>query len=253
MAEVDARKVGAARRWRNGLALAAVLVPAGCSALFERQARRLDALAAHGQPAEARVVRVDGQGTVFYTYAVGPTVHTWNVARAAAPFPVGARFRVVYLPEDPSFSRPLVGPSVASDEAVRNRRFARRFAAGVLAFFVLMAALVHRELGRLQQGHNARDPAAYRTRVRESLGVMGVLAAAVSAWHAQDAQSRGESLVPVAAGLVLALAVLGGTVLFVARRGPEEAARRGAALVRWLVPAAVVLAVLRLVAVWWAG
>lgn len=243
----------AARRWRNGLVLAAVLVPAGCSALFERQARRLDALAAHGQTAEARVVRVDGQGTVFYEYAVGPNVHTWNVARAAAPFPVGARFRVVYLPEDPSLSRPLVGPTVAADEAVRNRRFARRFAAGVMAFFALMAALVHREIGRLLQGHNPRDPAVYRARLRESLGVMGVLAVAVSAWHAADAGSRGESLVPVAVGLVLALGILGGTVWFVARRGPEEAVRRGAALVRWLVPASVVLAVLRLLAVWWAG
>jgi len=160
---------------------------------------------------------------------------------------------VLYLPEDPSFSRPRVGPAVAANEAVRNRRFARRFAAGVMAFFALMAARVHRELGRLQQGHDPRDPAVYRARLRESLGVMGVLAAAVSTWHALDAQSRGESLVPVVVGFVLALTVLGGTVWFVARRGPEEAARRGAALVRWLVPVGVVLAALRLVAVWWAG
>lgn len=244
----DSPKLTSTRRARNGLLLAAVLVPAGCSALFERQARRLDALAQHGQTADAQVTDVDAHGTTFYRYEVDRTPYTWNVARAAAPYAVGEVFRVAYLPEEPSFSRPLAVPARAAEEAADNRRFAKRVALGVMAFFALFAALAHRDLGRLRAGQDPLDPAVYRARVRESLTVMLALVGLVSVAHGLEARARGEPVAVVAVGALLALAVVGGTARFVSRNGPSEAAGRIARAMRWLVPAAVVVALLRGVA-----
>lgn len=248
----DTTKLTTTRRWRNGMLLAAVLVPSGCSALFERQARRLDALAAHGQTTDAQVTRIDGRGTTFYRYEVDHTPYTWNVAREAAPYAVGEVFRVSYLPETPSFSRPLAVPAEAAAEAVRSRRFARRFAVGVMLFFGLFAALAHRELGRLRLGLDPLDPEVYRARVREGLTVMVALGGGVSVLHGLEARARGESVGVVVVGFVLVLAVLGVTTRFVTRKGPREATGRSAALMRWVLPAAVILALVRAVAAWFA-
>jgi len=243
----DPTKLTSTRRWRNGLLLAAVLIPSGCSALFERQARRLDALAAHGHTTEATVLRV-AQGTTWYRYTVANTPYDWNVAHAAAPYAPGASLRVSYLPETPSFSRPLAVPARAADEAVSNRRFARRFALGVMAFFLLFAALAHRELGRLHAGLDPLDPEVYRSRVREALVLMFVLVGGVSMLHGLDAHSRGQSVVPVVAGVLLSVAVIGATVRFVTRDGARGVSARNASLARWLVPAAVGIALVRMLA-----
>lgn len=61
----DLHRIDSTRRWRNGLALAGLIIPVGCSALFERQARRLDALAGKGRTTAAEVTAVDGHGTTF--------------------------------------------------------------------------------------------------------------------------------------------------------------------------------------------
>ncbi|MFO0626175.1 MAG: hypothetical protein U0325_11215 [Polyangiales bacterium] len=187
----DERRITSTRRWRDGLALAAVVVPVGCSALFERQARRLDALADHGRATTGTITAVDAQGTTHYRYEVDGAAHSWNVARAAAPFPVGAELTVTYLPEDPSLSRPVVSRGEVAAEAAGNRRFARRVAAGEVIFFGLFAAMAHRDLGRLRADLDPMDPAVYRRRVREALAVVGALVAMVSVAHALDARSRG--------------------------------------------------------------
>jgi len=249
----DPRRIDSTRRWRNGLALAAVIVPVGCSALFARQAQRLDALARDGRSTAAEVTSIDGRGTTFYRYTVDGQEHTWNVARAAAPFRVGESFTVTYLPSDPSLSRPVATPAGVATEAAGNRRFARNVAIGEVLFFGLFAAMAHRDLGRLRAGVNPLDPEVYRERLRETLAFVGLLVMAVSVAHGVDARAKGESLIPVVVGALLSVAVLGGTVGFVTRQGPAAVAGRSAKILRWVVPAGVVIALLRVLALRVAG
>jgi hypothetical protein len=78
--------------------------------------------------------------------------------------------------------------------------------------------------------------------------VYGMLVLGVGLAHAQDAQRRGQSLVPVALGVVLGAAVLLGTLSHLTAGGGGELATRQARLWRWLGPAAAVIAALRLLA-----
>jgi hypothetical protein len=65
-------------RSRAVLFALAVLVPSGCHAAFERQARRLDALADHGVATTATVTGSRAE-TVDYAYVVDGANYTWNV------------------------------------------------------------------------------------------------------------------------------------------------------------------------------
>lgn len=244
----NATKIASAARWRNGLLLAAVLWPASCGALLERQARRLDALSQRGVPAVAVVTRVTGDGTTHYRYTVDGRDHDWNVRRDAAPFDVGQRLSIVYLPDDPSLSRPVADRATVVEEAAGNRRFSRRMMAGEALLCLLLAWNAHRELTRLREGRDPADPAAYRERIRGALVMLGGLVALVTAGHALDAHGRGESLAPVAFGALLSLAVLGGVVAYVSRKGPAEASTRSARIMRWALPLMIGAAVLRVLA-----
>lgn len=244
----DEQRLAQTLRWRNGLVLMSVLAPVSCSALFERQARRLDALARHGALTDARIVRVDGRGNTFYRYEVDHTPYEWNVARRAAPRPVGSVIRVAYLPETPSFSRPIEVPAHAADEAARSRAFARRSAIGVGVFFIALAALAHRERERLRVGANPLDPAVHRARVREALAIMVALVVVVATGHSLAARTRGESTTPVALAALLSLAVIGVTTRSLTQDGPGAVQRRVARLQRWLIPLAFAIALLRLLA-----
>ena len=145
--EHDLRREALARsalRWCLGFCLLAVLVPLGLHALFERQARRLDALADHGRQAQATVTAVEQQGGKRYTaysYIVDGRAHSWNVSWQDAPYAAGESFAITYLPEDPSLSRPGADPTVPRGEAERNRRFTAKLLAGVFGFFAINALL----------------------------------------------------------------------------------------------------------------
>lgn len=155
--ENDLRREALARsalRWCWGFFLLAVLVPLGLHALFERQAGRLDALADHSRPAQATVSAIEQQGSGRYTaysYVVEGRSYTWNVSWQDAPYAVGESFSIMYLPEDPSLSRPGADPELPRGEAERNRRFARKLLAGVSAFFAVNALLCLLKLRRLRR------------------------------------------------------------------------------------------------------
>ena len=114
-APIDLARVTSARRSLGVLLALAVLLPAGCEALFARQSRRLEALAAQGQTTAGVVISATSQSTED-RYEVNGRTHTWSVARERAPLPVGAPIAVRYLPEDPSFSRPTAAPEGVRDE-----------------------------------------------------------------------------------------------------------------------------------------
>lgn len=246
-APIDLARVSSARRSLGVLLALAVLLPAGCEALFARQSRRLEALAAQGQMTTGVVIAATPRITE-YRYEVDGHTHTWSVAHERAPMPVGASVTVRYLPSDPSFSRPAGDPEGVRHELTAQRRVA---AAGVVAvglFFLGLAAMTLRELRRAQRGVDPRSDEALRARRREALTFCGVLVLGVGLAHAQDAQSRGQSLVPVALGVVLGAAVLVGTLSHLTAGGGAELATRQARLWRWLGPAAAVIAALRLFA-----
>ena len=250
---VDARVerlVRSLTRWRVVFLLLAVVVPAGCYGLFERQARRLDALGDHGEPATATVTGVGREGTVFYAYGVGGATYTWNVAREAAPYAVGESFPVTYLPEDPTLSRPGADRSKMTAEAASNRSFARKLEAGALAFFAFNALLCEVRLRRLRKTGRTEwtDPQAYRTRLVLTGVMLLPLLVLVFGWHLGDSLRRGESVWPVWLGLGGSLAVLGGAGFYVLREGRVQAAARSARLLTWVAPLAIGVAALRALA-----
>jgi hypothetical protein len=241
-------------RWRAGLAVAAVLVPLALYVLFERQARRLDALASEGAPIEAQVTRVSGSIT-DYAYRVDGVEYRWNVARERAPYAVGQRFVATYLPSDPSLSRPIAERSLASVEAVHNRSFAGKVVVALALVLAFLAFLVHRDVRRAHSGapSEATDPAAYRRRLALVGAVLLPLLLLITGYHAKDALERGESIVPVALGLALSLAIIGGVFFYAARNGPGEARARAAKLIRWVAPLAIGVALVRLLVFLFAG
>lgn len=243
------RVIRSLTRWRLIFLLMAVVLPAGCYGLFERQARRLDALSDHGEPAMATVTGVNREGTVFYAYGVGGTTYTWNVAREAAPYEAGESFDITYLPEAPALSRPG-GRSRAAAEAASNRSFAWKAEAGTFAFFAFNMILCDVRLRRVRKTGQTEltDARAYRTRLILAGVMLAPFLVLVFGWHLGDALRRGESVWPVVLGVVVSLAVLGGTGLYVLREGRLGAAARGSRLLKWVAPLALGIAALRALA-----
>jgi len=237
-------------RWRAGFAVAAVLLPTILYAIFERQARRLDALAARGESVEAQVTAVSRDGTTFYAYRVAGIEHTWNVARRAAPFPVGAVFPATYLPDDPSFSRPIADRSLSAKEAARNRSFSSKLMLGVGLTLLMLAALVHRDLRRLRSGAPSApsDPQEYKRRLALTSMLPLPAFVLIGGFHFSDAMDRGESIVPVVLGLVFFVGIIVTVFVLVGRDGPTKVRERSARLLRWVAPIAGGIAALRLIA-----
>ncbi len=228
-----------------------MLLPLGLYALFERQARRLDTLAAEGAPIEALVTGVsrDG-GTTYYAYRVDGVEHTWNVAHEDAPFAPGETFTATYSPGDPALSRPYSDRSLAAGEASRSRAFSTKAVLAVAWFLGYFAFICQLQLRRMRAGapSETTDPAAYWRRLGLVGGALVPLLILIFSFHAQDALERGQSMVPVVLGIIVTLALIGGVLFFVARRGPVEARARAGKLMRWLAPIAVGVALLRLLA-----
>lgn len=249
MARHDAARIRSLVRARAGLLVAGVVLPLALFGLFERQARRLDALAARGRPVEATVTAVTRDST-HYAYRVEGALHTWNVARRDAPYAPGETFVVTYLPGDAGLSRPTADRSVGAEEAARNRGFSRKVVLGLAVILLGIAGLAHRDLQRLRSGTmpDPTDPRVYRKRLWATSGVLLAVFALVSGLHARDALAKGESPWPVVIGLALAIAIVGGVFVVAGRAGPVHAKARLARAMRWIVPAAVALALLRLAA-----
>ncbi len=231
-------------RSRLVFATLAFVVPGILHGLFERQARRLDALAHHGVAAEAtvtRVVRQSGSAWTEYAYEVAGVRHTWSVAPERAPTP-GETFAVVYLPELPSFSRPGKDGSGARAEAAGNRASNGRFLAGAFGFFTMLAVFSEGRLRQFRRNgvRELTDPSAMRARVLLALGVVvGPLLLAVTAFHVSDAKAKGESLWPVGLGAAFALTVLGLVMRFAM---VDHAATGGRRLARFQEAAALLAA-----------
>ena len=238
-------------RWRAGLAIASVVLPLALFAVLERQARRLDALAAEGSPVEAHVTGISrDRRTTYYAYRVSGVEYTWSVAREEAAHATGESFTATYLPSDPSLSRPFAERSLAAAESARNRSFAWKVVLGLALFLGFFAFVAHRDLRRLGVGAPSElsDPAAYRRRLAVTGLILVPVLIAVTGFHLQDALEKGESIVPVVVGLALVLGIVGGVFFVVARKGPSEARERASKLMRWLAPIAVGAGLLRLLA-----
>jgi hypothetical protein len=240
-------------RARAVLLALAIGVPAGCHGLFERQARRLDAVAERGEVVTATVTAVTQQGgaaTTHYRYEVGGATFTWEVDHADAPFDVGATFPIVVAPGDPDLSVTGSDRRKAAARAAENRAFAWKLEAGAAAFFGAFALLSHVRLGRLRATGrtDADDPVAYRQRLAITGALLLVLVAGVSLAHARDALARGEPLAPVVIAGVASIAIVVGTGAYVLRDGRGQANARSRRLLAWAVPAAIAIAVLRLAA-----
>ncbi len=235
-------------RWRNRLAIAAIVIPCGLLLLFERQARRLEALTDHGVSIRAQVTRVSRNGTTHYAYRYDGRPFTWSVKRKQAPYKVGERFDAVVLPEDPSLSRPVSVSALVAPEITRNRTISRFAVAIAFAFFAGLALLLHRDVRRLGAGivDGPLDPAAYRRRLIGSFGVLLVPMGLITAWHGREALRGGGSIVPVILAGVLCVAIVAGTLFYAGREGPSQARLRVAKLMAWLAPIAIGAAVLRL-------
>lgn len=157
MALVARQRTGLLRARFVALALALV-VPALFFLLFERQARRLDALADHGIRVDAIVTSAETSRYTHYEYEIEGVAYRWNVAREAAPLPLGATLPVRVLPEVPSFSRPGETGDGAAREAAANRVFYPRILLGMGTFFVGIGALAHTRLRRLARGERPPQP-----------------------------------------------------------------------------------------------
>jgi hypothetical protein len=244
-------------RWRLICLVLLIAIPGGSYSLFEKQARRLDALAAHGAITTATVRAVSSQGSatyVSYEYTVGGETQSWSVSQSDAPYEVGQTFLVLYLPENPSFSRPTVDHARASAEAASNRSFSGKLVGGVFAFFAVAAFACDSGLRRLRKRGRSEltEPRAYRRRLAFAGAMLTPFLVLISYGHAKDALRRGESLWPVVLGTLLGLLILGGTAGYILRYGPAQAAVRSARLVKWVAPLAVGVAALRLL-VWLVG
>ncbi len=237
--------------WRNGLFAAALLAPLGLFFLFERQAKRLDALADHGQSTDAYVTAVStANGTTFYAYSVDGIEHTWDVARREAPFERGQVFTVTYLPETPSFSLPISDRGLAREKAAANRSFAMKVEMGLAAALALFGGLLHLDVRRLRSGAPLGPPDAKTQRRR--LVAMGLvflpLLVLITGFHLRDAIEKGESVAPVVIATVLVLGIIGFVFWFAMREGPEKVRERVSRIMRWAAPLAIGAALLRLLA-----
>jgi hypothetical protein len=245
------RAIGSLVRWRLLFLILAIVLPAGCFGLFERQARRLDALGDHGAPTTATVTAVKRGGTVDYAYVVNGTTYTWNVAHEEVPSAVVDKIlAITYLPEDPALSRPGADRSRGTREATSNRSFAWKVEAGVFCVFAINAVLCDVRLRRLRKTGRTElsDPRAYRTRLILTGALLVPPLALVFGWHLSDSLRRGESVWPVVLGILSTLAVLGATGFYVFREGRMQAAARSVRVIRWAAPLATGIAALRFLA-----
>ena len=233
--------------------LLAVLLPAGCHGVFERQVRRLEALAEHGEVTTASVTRVTDT-YAEYTYAVSGSTFTWSVSDERAPRGLGDTFAVLYLPEVPSFTRAGIDRARVSAEASSNRSFSAKFVGGVAYVFGFSALLCHLRVRRLRKTGQteATDAGAYRTRLLLTAAFFVPILASIFASHAREAAGRGESGSAVVLGAIVGAAVLGGSVFYGLREGRAHAAARSARMMRWLAPVLFVSAALRAL-VWLLG
>ncbi len=244
-------RLQSAIRWRAIFVVLLLVLPAGCGVLFERQARRLEALAEHGEAIEARVIEVSlTNKSTTYAYRVNNQDFTWSVSPADAPFAVGQTFTVTYLPTEPSFSRPIIDRQLAAAEAAKNRSFTWKFLLGLIGALALFTGLAHRDVVRLKAGRPSLPvtPEQYRRRLLMTGLALTPFLLLIGGFHASDAVDRGESLLPVAIGLLIPVALIGGLFLYAARLGPKNAANRSLRIQRWAVPLAIGIALLRLIA-----
>ncbi len=237
--------------WRNGFLVAAALAPLGLFFLFERQAKRVDAIADHGQSTDAFVTGVsEANGTTFYAYSVDGIEHRWNVARREAPFELGRVFTVTYLPETPSFSLPISDRSLAHEKAAANRSIAMKVEVGVAAALAIFGGLLHIDVRRLRSGAPLGPPDAKTQRRR--LVIMGLvflpLFVLITGFHLRDATEKGESVAPVVIATMLVIGIIGSVIWFSMREGPEKVRERVGRIMRWAAPLAIGAALLRLLA-----
>lgn len=247
MPPTSADKLRIARRWRLGMLVAAFVVPSVLGLLFARQARRLEALADHGEVIYATVTSVSRvNDSVKYAYVVNGVEYAWETRVAQAPDRVGATFQVIHIPETPSFSRATTDRAVVRRELEEQRGFTWKACAGISIFFLLFAGLAHRDVLRAQANAPSEldDPAAYAKRIKIMGGIMIVLVALMGSCHVIDARQRGQSIVPAILGAVLAGGIVVATLYFGARNGPAKAQERSAKIMRWVLPGMLAIAVL---------
>jgi len=188
------RQRGALRRWRFGLALAALVLPSLLFLVFERQARRLEALAEHGVRVEATVTSSTSRYT-DYAYTVNGVVYRWSVGRAEAPYQRGETLPVRVLPERPSVSRPGTMGDGAAAEARKNRAFFPKVLLGMALIFAAFSLHAHRQLERLERGQAPPRPRSPRTIARFSAGLVLALVLAVNLYddvHAVQVAAFGD-------------------------------------------------------------
>jgi len=214
-------------RSRLVLAVLALVLPAALFGLFERHARRLDALGHHGAVADARVVEEEVRrgstrhaAHVAYAFVVDGRRYTWSVARGEIPFYVGETFPVLYLPEDPSLTRPYVDRTRATAEAASNRAATWKIVLAFSGFFAMFALSSHLRLRRIRAVGRTEwnDPAAYRRRLAGTGGLLLLALCLVTSWHVRDAHLHGEPAWPSLLGFAFTLAVLGSTAAVFLRR-----------------------------------
>lgn len=210
--ELEGKKRATLVRWRAGALVLALVVPAIFYAAFERQARRLEALADHGVRATATVRVVTAQYTE-YDYVVDTRAYRSSVAPALAPSRPGEDFPIRVLPEDPSFSRPGKDGAEAAREAASNRSRFPLFLAAPFAVFALVAALAQRDIRRIDRRAAPPRPPSVRTVSRLVAALLVGACLAVNAYddvHAVQVAAFGERPfgLPVRWVCVVAQAVL---------------------------------------------
>jgi hypothetical protein len=243
-------------RSRFVFAALAFVVPAAFFALFERQARRLEALADRGREGIATVTGVKDHGdhrSVAYAYEVDGVRYTWSVAESEAPTAApGSSFPIVYLPEDPALNRPGSDGAAARAEAIGNRVSTKKLLAGAFGFFAWLGVFSEARLRQVRRFGEAEltSPLAARARGRLALGLVVVPAVLVmTTLHAVDAQAHGEPVWPAIVGGALVLGLAG---VVVRAAVEDQTATGGARTARWMQIAAYAAsgaAVLRLL-VW---
>lgn len=187
-----------ARRSALVLALLALGLPAGCHTLFERQARRFDAVVHHGAQVDATVSRVDAHGGyIVYTVAgqeltssVGP-----DDAHGIVP---GQTLSLTVLPEAPTLF--VVGTrSRATEKASKSRAFAIQVDLGLVWFFGFAAAMSAWQYQRMKRTGRteAIDRGAYRARLMLCGIWIAPLFTMIFALHWLDGRARGESAWPI--------------------------------------------------------
>jgi hypothetical protein len=245
------RQVQKLVRLRAGFVIAAIVLPLALFALFERQARRLDALALKGELVEAYVTGISrDKGTTFYAYRVNGTEYTWNVAHREAPFSVGAAFPVSYLPDDPSFSRPVTDQSLLAKGATDSRSSSWKVVIGLGLTLLTFAGLVHSELRSVRSGARSEqlDPRDFKRRLSFVPLLLLPGFVLVTHFHLKTSIERQESILPVLIALVLCVAIVGSVLVFLGREGPSKVRERSARLFRWTAPVGLGIAVLKLLA-----